>query len=72
MWLTHVQTYITSLRNDLGLDPAEVPFIAGELPYTGCCASSHNPLVHQIPDYVENGHWVSDGPPGLPHALRAA
>lgn len=60
-WLTGVQTYITSLRNDLGLNAADVPFIAGELPRTGCCAS-HNSLVQQIPDYVENGHWVSSGP----------
>jgi hypothetical protein len=60
-WLTHTQTYIDSLRTDLGLDPAEVPFVAGELPRTGCCAS-HNSLVQQIPDYVENGHWVSSGP----------
>ena len=60
-WPELVNEYISSLRNDLGLDPSEVPFIAGELPYTGCCAS-HNTLVHQIPDYVENGHWVSAGP----------
>jgi hypothetical protein len=60
-WLTHVQTYVTSLRSDLGLDPADTPFIAGELPRTGCCPS-HNVLVQQIPDYVENGHWVSSGP----------
>ncbi len=60
-WPQLVNEYISSLRSDLNLDPAEVPFIAGELPYTGCCAS-HNTLVHQIPDYVENGHWVSAGP----------
>jgi hypothetical protein len=60
-WLTHVQTYITSLRKDLGLDPAKVPFIAGELPRTGCCPA-HNSIVQQIPEYVENGHWVSSGP----------
>lgn len=60
-WLNNVNTYITSLRTDLGLDAAEVPFIAGELPRTGCCAG-HNSLVQQIPDYVENGHWVSSGP----------
>jgi hypothetical protein len=60
-WPQLVNEYISSLRSDLNLDPSEVPFIAGELPYTGCCAS-HNELVHQIPDYVENGHWVSAGP----------
>lgn len=60
-WLVHVGTYIRSLRKDLGLNAADVPFIAGELPRTGCCAG-HNKLVQQIPDYVENGHWVSSGP----------
>jgi hypothetical protein len=60
-WLNHVNTYVTSLRDDLGLDPAEVPFIAGELPRTGCCPG-HNSIVQQIPDHVENGHWVSSGP----------
>lgn len=60
-WLPRVNEYITALRNDLGLSPAESPFIAGELPYTGCC-SGHNSLVRQIPEYVENGHWVpADG-----------
>jgi len=61
-WPSKVNTYVTSLRNDLNLDPAEVPFIAGELPYTGGSAASHNPIVRQIPDYVENGHYVSAGP----------
>jgi hypothetical protein len=60
-WLTHVNTLVTSLRNDLGLSAAEVPFIAGELPRTGCCAA-HNQLVQQIPNVVENGHFVSSGP----------
>ena len=61
-WLGYVDEYITNLRLDLNLSPAEVPFIAGELPRTGCCASSHNPLVHQIPNHLENAHWVSSGP----------
>ena len=57
-WLGRVNEYITDLRTDLGLTAAEAPFIAGELPYTGCC-SSHNQLVQQIPGVVANGHWVS-------------
>ncbi len=60
-WPGKVNEYVTSLRNDLNLDPAEVPFIAGELPYTGCCAN-HNTQVHEISNVVENGHWVSAGP----------
>lgn len=61
-WLNGVNEYISTLRQDLHLSAAEVPFIAGELPRTGCCANAHNPLVQQIPNYVENGHWVSSGP----------
>lgn len=57
-WPGRVNQYITDLRRDLGLSAEEVPFIAGELPYTGCCAS-HNRLVHQLADVIENGHWVS-------------
>jgi len=60
-WLTYLDEYITALRSDLGLDPSEVPLIAGELPQTGCC-TAHNALVRRVPDYVENGHWVSSGP----------
>ncbi len=60
-WPGQVNEYVTALRSELDLDPAEVPFIAGELPETGCC-TSHNDLVRQIPDVVENGHYVSAGP----------
>lgn len=61
-WPGRVNEYVTALRTELGLDPAEVPFVAGELPRTGGSAASHNPLVQQIPDVVENGHYVSSGP----------
>ena len=61
-WPDTVNAYVTALRADLGLDPDEVPFIAGELPYTGFAAQLHNPLVRQISDSVQNGHWVSAGP----------
>ncbi len=57
-WPGRVNEYISDLRNDLGLTAEQTPFIAGELPYTGCC-SGHNQLVQQIPGVVANGHWVS-------------
>jgi len=60
-WPILVNQYVTALRTELGIVASEVPFIAGELPYTGGSAS-HNPLVQQIDDVVENGHWVSAGP----------
>ena len=57
-WPGKVNQYVTALRNDLGLSADELPFIAGELPYTGCC-SGHNALVRQIPTAVTNGHYVT-------------
>ena len=60
-WPGKVNDYVTALRTELGLNAADVPFIAGELPHTGCCPG-HNSLVQQIPSVVENGHYVSAGP----------
>lgn len=61
-WPGKVNEYVTALRTELGLNAADVPFIAGELPRTGGSAASHNPLVAQIATVVENGHFVSSGP----------
>ena len=57
-WPSLVNQYVTALRTDLKLSADELPFIAGELPYTGCC-SGHNSLVRQIPNAVQNGHVVT-------------
>lgn len=57
-WLDKVAEIVDDLRKDLDLDAAEVPFIAGELPYEGCC-SSHNPLINQLPNRIPNAHVVS-------------
>lgn len=56
-WVGKVAGIVADLRADLGLGE-DVPFIAGELPYAGCCAS-HNPLVRQLPDSIPNAHVVS-------------
>ena len=55
-WPGKVNTFVTDLRNDLGLGNA--PFLAGELAYTGGCAG-HNPLVNRLPTTVSNAHVVS-------------
>jgi hypothetical protein len=55
-WPGKVNTLVTDLRTDLGL--GDVPFIAGELLYSGGGAA-HNPLVNQLPNVVSNGHVVS-------------
>lgn len=56
-WIGKVASIVENLRADLGLGE-DVPFLAGELPYTGCC-SSHNPIVNQLPAAIANAHVVS-------------
>ena len=53
-WPGKVATLIEDLREDLTL--GDVPFLAGELAYTGNC-KQHNPLVNQLPDELSNA-WV--------------
>jgi len=56
-WVAKVQGLVADLRTDLGLGTA-VPFVAGELLYSGCC-SGHNTLVRQLPSNIPNAHVVS-------------
>ena len=56
-WVGKVQALLANLRSDLNLGDS-VPFLAGELLYTGCC-SGHNALVRQLPDVIPNAHVVS-------------
>lgn len=76
-WPDKVAAFVTDLRNDLGLG-SDVPFLVGELLYTGDCAR-HNLLVHRIPDLLPNAFVVSaeklemaDGDPWHVHFSRAA
>lgn len=55
-WPGKVNTFITDLRNDLGI--GDVPFLAGELLYTGG-TSGHNTLVNQLPSVVSNAYVIS-------------
>ncbi len=56
-WVGKVKGIVSDLRADLGI--GNVPFIAGELPYGGCCATYHNPLVNQLPSQIDNAFVVS-------------
>lgn len=56
VWLDKVAGMVSDLRTDLGL--GEVPFIAGELLYSGCCRG-HNTVVNQIPGRIPNSFVVS-------------
>jgi hypothetical protein len=48
-WPSRVKTVVEQLRSDLGI--GDVPFVAGELLYTGCC-SGHNVRVNQLPSVI--------------------
>lgn len=55
-WPGKVNTLVTDLRTDLAL--GEVPFLAGELLYTGGTAG-HNTQVNRIPGMVSNSFVIS-------------
>lgn len=56
VWVSKVKGLVSDLRTDLAL--GDVPFLAGELYYDGCCAG-HNTLVQQLASEVTNGFVVS-------------
>ena len=56
-WIGKVKTMVTDLRTDLGI--GDVPFVAGELLYTGCCGKRHNPLFSQLAGEITNSKFVS-------------
>ena len=55
-WPGKVDTLVTDLRADLAL--GDVPFLAGELLYTGGTAG-HNVLVNQLPSVISNAFVIS-------------
>ncbi|HKO47764.1 MAG TPA: sialate O-acetylesterase [Polyangiaceae bacterium] len=55
-WVDKVKGLVKDLRTDLGI--GDVPFLAGELYYNGCC-KAHNPLIKQVTDSVTNGFLIS-------------
>ena len=56
-WVTRVSKIVSDLKNDLNLNE-DVPFLAGELPYNGCC-KLHNNVIAQIPSKIPNSAVVS-------------
>jgi hypothetical protein len=56
-WVSQVAEIVEDLRTDLGLGE-DVPFIAGELLRSGCCAG-FNSRVNQLPASIPNAHVVS-------------
>jgi hypothetical protein len=63
-WPGKVKRLVEDLRTDLAI--GEVPFVAGELLYTGCCGKWHNPLIQQLPSLISTARVVSaDGLSGM-------
>lgn len=57
VWVDKVEEIVADLRADLGLGE-DVPFIAGELLYSGL-TSGHNTYVNQLPGRIPNAYVVS-------------
>lgn len=55
-WPGKVNTLVRDIRPDLGI--GTVPFLAGELLYSGGCAG-HNTLINQLPGIVSNCYVIS-------------
>jgi len=55
-WPSKVSQLVSDLRADLGL--GNVPFLAGELLYSGSCAG-HNTLINQLPNVISNCRVIS-------------
>lgn len=55
-WLDEVNGMVEDLRADLGT--GEIPFLAGELLYSGACAG-HNSVIAQLPQHVTNSFVIS-------------
>jgi hypothetical protein len=63
-WPGKVQELVRDIRTDLGLDSADVPFLAGELlangaPQNGCCGNAMNPRINSLPNLIPNAFVVS-------------
>lgn len=55
-WVGKVEEIVTDLKRDLGL--GDIPFVAGELLYGGCC-SAHNTYINQLPGAITNAFVAS-------------
>jgi carbohydrate esterase-like sialic acid-specific acetylesterase len=66
-WPTRVKRVVDQLRTDLEI--GEVPLVAGELLYGGCC-QGHNVYINQLPGIITNTSVArADGFTAVPQAL---
>jgi hypothetical protein len=66
-WPGKVKDVYDNLITDLGLDPAQTPFLVGELVTSaeGGACGGHNSVIAQIPATIPNSYVISAA--GLPH-----
>ena len=60
-WLGMVKQVYDKLINDLGLNAADVPLLAGEVVNSdrgGTCAA-HNPVINKLPEVIPTAHVIS-------------
>ena len=55
-WVNKVRGIVSDLKADLGL--GDIPFLAGELLYSGCCGG-FNTVVNQLPGMVPGARVIS-------------
>ncbi len=55
-WPNKVKQLVSDIKADLGL--GNIPFLAGELLYSGSCAG-HNTLINQLPSLITNCRVIS-------------
>ncbi len=55
-WPNKVSTLVSDLKKDLGL--GDIPFLAGELLYSGGCAG-HNTQIKKLPSVIKNSYVIS-------------
>lgn len=60
-WLMKVKKIYTKICDELGLDPQETPFLAGELVQQnqGGACWGHNAVIAQLPNTIPNAHVIS-------------
>ncbi|OUM57315.1 family 6 carbohydrate esterase [Piromyces sp. E2] len=60
-WPNNVKNIYDNLMKDIGLNPSEVPLLAGEVVSSGAggACASHNGVIARLPQVIPNAHVIS-------------
>lgn len=58
-YMNQLKTFVSDLRGELGMTPAQLPFIVGELNYALEGAANLNPVLNTVSTNIENSACVS-------------